>query len=70
MMPGSAERYSTCIVTFHCGTPSESAASRIWLGTSCSISSVVRTTTGSTIRASASAPAYPEKWPVVRTTSV
>ena len=32
-MPGSAERYSTCSVTFHCGTPSDSAASRIWAGT-------------------------------------
>ena len=54
------------MVTFHCGTPSDSAASRIWLGTSRSISSVVRTTTGSTISASASAPAQPEKCPHVR----
>ena len=52
-MPGSAARYSTCTVTFHCGTPSDSAASRICDGTSRSISSVVRTTTGSTISASA-----------------
>lgn len=43
--------------------------SRIWLGTSCSISSVVRTTTGSTMNANAITPAHPEKCPVCRTTS-
>src|SRR3546814_4389614 len=69
-MPGMAERYSTCTVTFHCGTPSDSAASRICAGTSCSISSVVRTTTGSTMKASAIAPASAEKWPICATTRV
>ena len=68
-MPGSAERYSTCSVTFHCGTPSESAASRICAGTSRSISSVVRTTTGSTMTASEIAPASAEKCPIGATTS-
>ena len=28
-MPGRALRYSTCMVTFHCGTPNDNAASRI-----------------------------------------
>src|SRR5690606_39109124 len=62
-MPGIAERYITCTVTFHCGTPSDSAASRICEGTSRSISSVVRNTTGSTMKASAIAPATAEKLP-------
>ena len=44
--------------------PSAAAASRNWLGTSSSMSSVVRTTTGMTITASATAPASPEKWPI------
>ena len=70
-MPGNAERYSTCTVTFHCGTPSDSAASRICPGTRRSISSVVRTTTGSTMKARAMAPAIAEKLPPARcTTSV
>ncbi|KAG0927881.1 hypothetical protein G6F31_017897 [Rhizopus arrhizus] len=43
--------------------PSESAASRICEGTRRSISSVVRTTTGSTMKASDSAPANAEKLP-------
>ena len=45
--------------------PSDSAASRICTGTRRSISSVVRTTTGSTMNASASAPANAEKLPPV-----
>ena len=64
-MPAEALRYSTCTMTFQCGTPSDSAASRIVVGTSCSISSVVRTTTGSTMKASAMAPASAEKRPPV-----
>src|SRR5688572_30384755 len=50
--------------------PSESAASRICAGTRRSISSVVRTTTGSTMKASATAPAKAEKCPIGATTSV
>ena len=65
-MPGRAERYSTCMITFHCGTPSESAASRICDGTRRSISSVVRTTTGSTMNASATAPASAENRPPLK----
>src|SRR5690606_36074895 len=64
-MPAIALRYSTCMITFHCGTPSASAASRICTGTSRSISSVVRITTGSTMKASDSAPANAENWPPV-----
>ena len=44
--------------------PSAAAASRSCVGTSSSMSSVVRTTTGMTITASATAPAKPEKWPI------
>jgi hypothetical protein len=44
--------------------PIEAAASRSWFGTSISMSSVVRTTTGMTMTASATAPASPEKWPI------
>ncbi len=62
-MPGRAARYSTCTLTFHCGTPSDSAASRMVPGTSRSISSVVRTTTGSTMKPSAIAPDQPENPP-------
>ena len=43
-------------------------ASRIEAGTRFSMSSVVRTTTGSTMIASASAPAQAEKWPTWTTT--
>ena len=46
------------------GRPIEAAASRRLFGTSISMSSVVRTTTGITITASATAPAMPEKWPI------
>lgn len=45
--------------------PSDNAASRICAGTNRSISSVVRTTTGSTMKASDSAPANAEKRPPV-----
>ena len=67
-MPGRAERISTCSVTFHCGTPSDSAASRICAGTRRSISSVVRTITGRAMKASATAPASAEKPPLGTTT--
>jgi hypothetical protein len=60
-MPGAAARYSTCTVTFQRGMPSDRAASRMTSGTRRSVSSVVRTTTGSTISASAMPPAQPEK---------
>ena len=46
------------------GRPIEVAASRNALGTSISMSSVVRTTTGMTITASATPPAKPEKCPI------
>ena len=46
------------------GRPIAAAASRSVSGTSISMSSVVRTTTGMTITASATAPAQPEKWPI------
>ena len=46
------------------GMPSAAAASRSVFGTSLSMSSVVRTTTGMTITASASAPAKPRSAPI------
>ena len=46
------------------GKPIEAAASRSVSGTRISMSSVVRTTTGITITASATAPAQPEKCPI------
>ena len=46
------------------GRPIEAAASRSVSGTSVSMSSVVRTTTGTTITASDTAPAQPEKCPI------
>ena len=49
--------------------PSAAAASRNWFGTSKSMSSVVRTTTGTTMTASAIAPASPEKPPIGTTTA-
>ena len=48
-------------ITFHIGAPSANAASRRLLGTRCSMFSVVRTTTGIAISASATEPAQPEK---------
>ena len=45
------------------------AASRSVPGTSSSMSSVVRATTGITSSASASDPAMPEKWPMRVTTT-
>ena len=50
------------------GRPSALAASRSGFGTSSSMSSVVRSTTGMTITASASAPAIAEK-PRIGTTT-
>ncbi len=52
------------LITTARGRPSAIAASRSWFGTSVSMSSVVRTTTGMTMTASATAPASPEKWPM------
>ena len=46
------------------GRPIEVAASRSAFGTSVSMSSVVRTTTGMTRTASATPPAQPEKCPI------
>ncbi len=48
-------------ITFHIGAPSATAASRRLPGTSRSMFSVVRTTTGIAISASAIEPAQPEK---------
>ena len=45
------------------GMPSAVAASRSVLGTRLSMSSVVRTTIGAAMIASATPPASPEKWP-------
>ncbi len=55
------------MIIFHDGQPSATAASRRLLGTSFSMSSVVRTTTGITMMASAIAPAQPEKCPTFAT---
>ena len=52
------------LITSDRGMPSAVAASRSAFGTSVSMSSVVRTTTGMTITASATPPAQPEKWPI------
>jgi hypothetical protein len=46
------------------GKPIDAAASRSVSAPAVSMSSVVRTTTGMTITASATAPAHPEKWPI------
>ena len=51
----------TIRITFHIGAPSATAASRRLSGTRCSMFSVVRTTTGIAISASANDPAQPEK---------
>jgi hypothetical protein len=51
------------------GAPSAITASRKVLGMSWSMSSVVRTTTGMTMMASANTPAQPEKPPIGSTTS-
>ena len=57
------------LITSERGRPSAEAASRSGLGTSSSMSSVVRSTTGMTITASASAPAIAEKPPIGTTTA-
>ena len=57
----------TIRMTFHIGAPSATAASRRLLGTRCSMFSVVRTTTGIAISASANEPAQPEKCPTCAT---
>ena len=57
------------MITVGRGRPSAAAASRSGLGTSSSMSSVVRATMGVTISASAIEPASAEKWPIGTTTS-
>ena len=66
-MPACAARQVTKVITFHCGAPSAKAASLRPIGTRASMSSVVRTTTGRMMIASATEPAQPEKPPVVTT---
>ena len=61
LFPGMRERTVTIRIIFHSGVPSATAASRRLSGTSRNMFSVVRTTTGMTIKASAKAPAHPEK---------
>jgi hypothetical protein len=63
-MPALAARYATLRIITALGIPKAAVASRNALGTSNSMSSVVRTTTGITITASATAPASPEKCPI------
>ena len=67
--PALAARRVTALMTRHLGAPSANAASRRLLGTRISMFSVVRTTTGITMRASASTPAQPENPPICVTTS-
>ncbi len=54
---------------FHFGAPRATAASRSAVGISRSMSSVVRTTIGITITASATQPAKPEKPPAGATST-
>src|SRR5215475_12537851 len=67
--PACAARSVTDLVTRHFGEPNANAASRRLFGTRISMFSVVRTTTGITISASASTPAMPENPPMRATTS-
>ena len=60
-MPARAARQVTARMTELCGAPSAAAASRRPFGTSSSMFSVVRTTTGITITVSDAAPAQAEK---------
>ena len=62
MTPARTDRSVTITMTFHCGVPSATAASRRLSGTRRNMFSVVRITTGITISESASAPAQAEKW--------
>ena len=61
MTPPRTALSVTISITFHIGAPSAIAASRRLLGTRRSMFSVVRTTTGMAISASAAEPAHPEK---------
>ena len=61
-MPGSAVGTTTLRIVRQRGTPSASEDSRSSFGTSLSISSVLRTTTGIIRIASASAAGKPERW--------
>ncbi|MNV65889.1 hypothetical protein D3C71_1586110 [compost metagenome] len=67
MTPLRAARNVTMVDTFHRGAPSAKAASRKLPGTSRSMFSVVRTTTGTAINDRARLPAHPEKPPTVAT---
>ena len=69
MIPARAVGSTTRRITFHSGSPSASAASRNELGTSRIISSVVRSTIGNMITASAMPPAKAEKCCRGRTTT-
>src|SRR6476646_8725209 len=66
-MPVLAARYVIDVIIFHIGHPRATAASRRLPGTSLSISSVVRTTTGTTSSPRATEPAQPEKCPAFAT---
>ena len=57
----------TARMTELCGAPKAAAASRKPFGTSNSMFSVVRTTTGITITVREAAPAQAEKWPIFTT---
>ena len=70
MMPARAVGRTTRSTTFHSGMPSASAASRSDEGTRRTISSLVRTTIGSMMTASATAPANAENRRIGSTTSV
>ena len=69
-MPARAVGSTTRSTTFHSGTPRARPASRSEAGTSRTISSVVRTTIGSMMTASATPPATAENRRMGRTTSV
>ena len=65
--PAFTARRRTIVATFQRGAPRANAASRKLLGTSASILSVVRTTTGIAISEIAKLPAQPEKCLVLAT---
>ena len=67
--PARAARRVTLEITTLFGAPRAKAASRSVLGMSCNMFSVVRTTTGRTISASASTPDQAENLPVCATTT-
>ena len=69
MMPEMAARQQTSTIIFHFGAPRPITASRRVFGIRRSMSSVVRTTIGMTMIASATTPAQPEKPPKGSTSS-